>query len=415
MSQGTDDPKKTEIVNLGQGEEDVNIPVSVKPPTPPEPTPQTDSEFWIREFPIKVVHWFVGVPRQPDFTEPASWRIWGRRRSGKSNACEAIAIRYMQKGGNIWDVCAAVDAESLSWVDSPWAKNVILIRGDETHIEPPPGAQYQIKPISEIDPLTAPEEQRIYILVKHFFANDDNYYDAMTKIFDRAMAKDSWHHVSAIIIREGETFLASQLRTHRARNSMEAAATLARTNSQLLHTSFSVIVDSVREMEISKSIREINSYTLLHALGSMSLNRKDWWVYRYLKPETIRNLKPYQSVIFTEGGSVGLCYIALVPFHHRRGSSILARLHLDKPVFDLEKVKQMERSQRKQLSSWVRAISPELHVDIVKLRESGATYESIAEQVGSNESTCRRSYNMHVRKLCGCDLSSTAPPASQSP
>jgi len=397
-----------QVVNV----EGVNIPVTTPPQAQPEPKPKTkDPLYWTKDFPLRFVKIFAGPPEQPRFDKSGSFRIYGCREGGKSSTAEAIALKFRERGGNIYDLCAAADNEQLGFLDAPFVEDVVLLKGDECLIEPPQGAKYRIMRASDLDPLTVPEDKKVYVLCRKLFYSEELYYQQMLRIVERCALKDSWNHIGCILIRESEQFLSATLRTHQAKTSAEAAAQVGRLNATLMHTGHSIVMDSVRDVEVLKTLREVSTYVVMKRMGNMQIQRQYFWIFRFITPETLRHLFPHQSIVLTESGTLALMYNLLPPFHIVRGSSLAKKHGLDNPKFDMEAVKRIQREQRQSQSGWQRVVSFEDHQKIVEYRKQNPpiTFERIANQLGISESSCRRSMNLHLRnpRLCECEPDAT--------
>jgi hypothetical protein len=381
-----------ETVKLG----DVKLSVQLPAPEPPPPPPETPDWFKKEPFPIDVI-WLKGKGVL-DFSTPATWRIVGIRYSGKSSLAEAIATRYYQEGGSIYDIFAANDNESLAWLDSPFKEDVALIHGAETTLDCP----YKTITIDQLDPSKAPN-QKIFILCRAFFGSETLYYHALARLSRNFAKRDAWTKTHVVLIREAQEYITSQLRAGTIKSQKDAENEFIKFHNQLFHYGMAVIVDSQRDVAVNKNIRELTTYLCMKNIGNMEIDRKLWHLLRYIDPERLlRALKPYQFVIWTEGGALGIGYFMLPPWHHRRGQSILKRLGITIHV-DEEKLKSMEAQVKPVAGRWNRVVTDELHKEIVRLHEQeGKSFNAIAISLGLNPSTVKHHYNQHRARVCNC-------------
>jgi hypothetical protein len=210
----------------------------------------------------------------------------------------------------------------------------VLIKEDSCLIEAPEDAEYEIKPISEFDPLTTKDDKKIYVPIRKFF-HDDLAYDKTTEyLISRASLRDSWEHTSCIIIRDTEQYLGSLLHT-KVKSMSEATHFLDTIYGVLYYAGFAICLRSTSNPPNSKAL---NTYEIMTTHGSMAFDRKDFWMFRYISPNTIRRLRLSQAILRSDRGTLGLLYTMLVPFHYMDGVNILKRFGLDDPKFDDKKI-----------------------------------------------------------------------------
>ena len=200
-----------------------------------------------------------------------------------SALAEAIATRYLQNGASIYDLYAANDNESLAWLESPFADRVVLVHGDETTLIFEGKRKFNTMPISELDPSTAPYG-RIYIVGKRFFANEELYYSALERLTGKFNEKDEWDMTNVIIIREAQEWIAGRMKSGKPRNARDSAEEFTSFHNALFHHGSAVIIDSQRDVGVTKDVRELTSW-LCYDKETEVLTLKGWKKFEDLDDE----------------------------------------------------------------------------------------------------------------------------------
>jgi len=358
-------------------------------------------------FPIGVLKIFQGAREMPDFKSIATWRIIGIRFEGKSALAEAIATRYLQNGASVFDLYAANDNESLAWLEGPYADRVVLVHGDETTLE----CDFPTMAISDIDPTTAPYG-RIYIVGKLFFANEELYYTALERLTSKFNQKDEWTRTNVILIREAQEWITGRMKSGETRNARDSAEEFTRFHNSLYHHGSAVIIDSQRDVGVTKDVRELTSWLCMKAMGNMDIPRKVSWTMRYVQPALLRLMPKHMFGFIGEKGQFSIWWFMLPPWHLSRGKSIIKRLHIV-PIFDQEKVKNLMESMRAEEGRGGRkTVDTGTHETIVSdhLGEgtvetpSGKALSTIAEEMDLNYGTVKLQWKKHKMGTCGCSL-----------
>jgi hypothetical protein len=344
----------------------------------------------------------------PDYRSVATFRIIGVRLSGKSGLAESIATRYLQNGSTIFDVYQSNDNESLAWLESPFADRVVLVRGDETELRCP----YKSVPISQLDPRTVPNG-RIYIVCKNFFGTEELYYAALERLTSLFKKRDKWDRPHAIIIREAQEWVAGRIKSGRPKGAKDAAEEFVTLHNSLFHCGYAVIIDSQRNVGVSKDIRELTTWFCVKAVGNMEIPRDIEFTMRSIAPEVIRYLPKHLFIIVGEAGLLGVGWFLLPPWHIVRGSSIIDRLGIkvsvDEGKTELEMNRLMEESRTRRWRS--ASTGDRLHAIIVKehLGENGTVdkplgkpLRTIALEFGISRGVVSDQWAAHKIGACGC-------------
>lgn len=279
------------------------------------------------------IKWIYGEPDHPQLTgmmlpnqrNAATHRINGIQWSGKSALGENIMYNHVRNGSTAYDFYAANDNESLVALNSPYRDMVWLVHGDEVRLE----CNYNTIRISDLYPQHSPSN-RIYITNKKFYKTDGDKFAALLKFTTRAQERDTFTRIDVVFIREAQKYISSQTKSNQARNKKEALENFVDFHEEMVHSGFCVILDAQRQMEVSKSVRELTKFWYLKNLGRMEIPPEIHWIYSDntvdFDLDSLRHLNPDQFLILTDHNSIGLGTFEMPEWHIHRGSGLLASL-----------------------------------------------------------------------------------------
>jgi hypothetical protein len=307
------------------------------------PPRQQQAQVLVRP-PLEIFKWYTknGYPPKtaPVFNAHArplesaegTHKIQGDRFTGKSALGEVICYLYFITGGTVYDLYAANDNEALAWLDSPYAANVVLLVGSNCSLQFEK-TRYKFMRAIDLDPKTAPA-QRIYVACRAFFESEEDYYLALWDLSKKFKTRVAYDRVDVIFMREAQEVVQSvQVATHK--NQKDAMTVFKEFHNTLFHFGYAVVLDSQRDVEVAKSIRELSDWNYLKNMGGMEIPRKFWHTFRKVDPDRVyREMDRWHFVIYTKG-KLGLGRFLKPDWHAERGVDIMARLGL-KPVFSGE-------------------------------------------------------------------------------
>jgi hypothetical protein len=369
---------------------------SVEPSVKPRQLAKSDGYDWRKEPTIKIIKQFRGPPiRISDWYESngLTVRVIGMRESGKSNLLELLCLEALRRGSCVLDLAAARDSEALAPLLSPIADKVRLIISDAAVMTSPkvelhtiPASQFRI-----------PEDGYFYILVRSAFPNEASYFAAMKKIVETLFSSDEWTKSRWLLLREAQSFLSSIARISSSRNAREASEKLTEVNAEARHHGVSLALDSQRDMEVSRSIRQISDVLFIKRLGSWTDFPRDLeFLLADVEPSAFRYQPKNTAFVFTSAGQLAFCKVGLLPWHHRRGESILNILDI-KITFDEAKVRAEQEANEAPDSRSI--VLPSTHKEIIRLRdEEHMTFDDIADKLDLSASTCKLHYRKHTRR-----------------
>jgi hypothetical protein len=310
-------------------------------------------------------------------------KIQGDRYSGKSSLGETISYLYLVTGGAVYDIYSANDNESLAWLDSAWADNVTLLTGSNCTLSFS-GKEYKQMRAVSLDPRLA-GPQNIFVAGRAFFQTEEDYYRAMWALSNRFKLRTSYDRVDVIFMREAQEVVTGVLKAGVARSEKDAIAAFIRFHNQLFHYGFAVVLDSQRDVEVSKSVRELADWNYFKNMGGMEIPRRFWHTFSKVHPNRVyRALEPWQFVIYCKG-RVGLGRFQMPPWHIERGRDIMTRLGI-KPNFEGLPVDEFAPASQGG-SGAGRPRDERLRAEIKKMILEGKTYNQIETALHTSNKT----------------------------
>ena len=261
----------------------------------------------------------------PDQRNAATHRINGIQFSGKSALGENIMYNYVRNGSTAYDFYAANDNESLVALNSPYKDAVWLVHDDSINLN----CNYNTIKASDLFPQKSPG-QRIYITNKRFYKTESQQFGQLLRFTKRAQERDDFNRIDLMFIREAQKYISSQTKSNQARNKKEAGENFTDFNEGMVHHGFAIILDAQRQMEISKSVRELTKFWYLKNMGRMEIPSEIHWIYSDNTVDfdlnSLRHLEPDQFLILTDHNSIGLGTFEMPDWHIHRGSGLLHSL-----------------------------------------------------------------------------------------
>ena len=360
----------------------------VAPLVEPEPS-------WMRTPTLRVVRQFRGAPLHFDrwfSSNGITVRTVGMRESGKSNFLELVCLMALRQRSAVLDLASARDSESLAVLLGPFPERVRLIVSDSCTMTSPKIGLHTI-PIGKFG---LPEDGYWYVLPRSGFPTEASYLRAMKTIVDNLWSSDEWVRPRWLMLREAQIFLSSVSRTTSSRSQRESSDALQQLNTEARHHGVSLVLDSQREIEVSRSLREVSDVLVIKRLGSWIEFPDDIrYVLSDIEPSAFRFCPTDKAYIATSLGQLAFVDVGLVPFHHKRGRSILNILDIE-VKFDEQKVRtEMESEQRQEDARTT--VLPEIHREIIRLRDiEKKPFDDIGLALSLASSTVKLHYRRHT-------------------
>jgi hypothetical protein len=282
----------------------------------------------------------------------ATHRIVGDRYQGKSALLGFIMSKYMMRGSTVYDFYSAGDLENLTSLDKtcPFHDKIILVHGPSVKLR----CNYETMEISKLDPSKQPPG-KLFITCKAFFLSDFERYAALLAFTKKVQlrAQNGWDYVAVLVMREMQEYVNSKIKTNQARTQKEAAEDFIEFHNEAFHSGFSVVLDSQRDVEVAKNLRELNTYTYYKNMGVMDTPDKIKWIMREDGPRVylgiLRTMNKDQFVLVTNRNAVYMGSFQKPPWHIKRGDTLLKQYDItvtdknDKPIDFLKALEQQAK------------------------------------------------------------------------
>jgi hypothetical protein len=309
-----------------------------------------DIPEWVRREIQVRIKWVYGGDDGPFLTgakdlpwparNRATHRIVGARYRGKGALGEDLFFGYVTHGSTGYDFGAAESLENLTLLLSPFKESVTLVHGDDVKLVFDK-KEYPTIAISKLDPRTTPAEH-IYVSNSWLFSSERSQFHSYGRFHDlmEKRANYGWDRVDVLFIREIEKYLTSirYRRTATEEERQDAEKAFRRFYNESYHSGFSLILDSQREVEAMKSIRDQGEYAYYKNMGGMPIPERIYWIMRDDTAQVhlgmLKHLRPDQFVVVSDNDSVGFGRNSLPSWHITRGAKLLRDLGIRK--YDLE-------------------------------------------------------------------------------
>ena len=332
-----------------------------------------------------------------NWSRPYVWLTLGVRGAGKSSFLEHLAEQHLQNGNCVLDLFACRAGENLAWLRSKWAKEKrILLFSDENAIVEAPDS-VSVKPYTKLS-LSDFMEHDIIINSSPLYRSLDAEYMSCNFIIDKLWHRLHWKRTIFTVCREASSLMYSRLKV--VENQQAAKAFLIYWLRESRHVGCSLGLDSVRMTSLDVDVRSLADFTVFKSQGSGGLPRELWFIYRYVQPSFLQNMKPGQFVILTRKGHIGVGVFPYPAWHKLEGEDILSKLRL-KVAFEEKPEAGAYRGKYKTLGDTEHAEIIELYVK----QELGMG--AIATKVGRSTKSVFDHINKHtlnVQRLGYCPM-----------
>jgi hypothetical protein len=342
------------------------------------------------------IAWVYGN-EEISFDKTYAWLILGVRGSGKSCFLEHLAECHLRRGNAVLDLFGAKSGEGLAWLRSDWIneKKILLLHGENAIIET--NLNVDFKKVSEIK-LRDFEDYDIIINASPLYKTIDDEFNAVNILIDMLWRRLEWHKIIFVLTREGANLLYSRQKI--AENQNLAKNFLIYWLRESRHIGCSLGVDSQRLMALDIDVRNVCDILVFKALGHLGLPHEFKWVYRQIEPSFMRRMEPYQFVISTRKGDLGIGTFPLVKWHAKEGEGLLTKLGL-KITFEEKPLEAISRGIFK-------TIGDIEHTQIIEMYiEQEMSMRDIAKQLDRSSASILMQIDKHnnnIEKMGYCPM-----------
>jgi len=317
-----------------------------------------------------------------NFTRPHTIFALGVRGTGKSSFLEYVGLKYLDHNATILDLFGSRDGEGLAWLRSPQVKDkkVLLLHGDSVDVD----CSYPVKNVEGIT-LSDFEKYDIIISASPLYLNIGQEFYSAAKITDKLYQRISYQRLVYMICREAANLYYSRLKVDE--NQVFAKSQMIYMIRQARHIGLALGLDSVRFFSVDIDARSLADYMILKSQGLPGLSRDLKWLYSYVEPRLMRQLRPEQFILLSRKGAIGYGVFPFHEWHKREKENILREVGIQ--------VEWGEELKEAEFKGSYKTVGDKEHAEIIRLYvEDGLAMEAIAK----NLKRSARTPHVHVHR-----------------
>jgi len=326
------------------------------------------------------IFWRRGNERL-SFDKPQTYFSLGMIGTGKSSLLEHIALQHSEKGAVVLDAYASADGENLAWLRNPKIDSMrtLLIKGENVDVD----SSYDAKTIENIT-LGDLERYDLVISSRPLFLNRDHEFYSLGKLVTLLYKRLHWKRLICMIAREASSLWYSRIKVSESQADSKNEAMYLLRESR--HMGISLALDSLRFLSIDVDLRSHVDFLFLKSLGLDGLSQDQRWLYHFFDPRFVRSMRPWEFVLITRSGGLGVGLFPEILWHKKEKENILRSVNIRVGYG-------AELEQPRDMGTFT-SIGDKEHMKIMELYASGLGYTKIHERL--NRST--KSLHDHIHK-----------------
>jgi len=194
----------------------------------------------------------------------------------------------------------------------------------------------------------------------------------------------SWDKIIYCLVREASNLYYSRLKI--TRNQQMAKSQEIYLLRESRHMGLSMGLDTLKFTSVDIDVRAVSDFQIFKALGLMGLPKDLDWVYGFIEPRVLRNMKKNEFVILSKTSALGLGTFANLPWHKKEKENILKRLDI--------KVEHGEQIQEAKDKGVYFTVSDKEHMEIIEAYASGLSLTMVSKKIERSS----RTVSDHVHK-----------------
>jgi len=331
------------------------------------------------------VRWIRGSEKI-SFSKPEVFFSLGQIGTGKSSLLENIAIQHMNKGASVLDAYASADGENLAWLRSDLIqdKRVLLLKGESVDVT----TSHDVKTVENLG-LHDLEKYDLIISSRPLFLNRDHEYYSLGKLVTLLYKRMHWRRLVCMIAREASSLWYSRIKVSETQSDQKAESLYLM--REMRHLGVSLALDSLRLLSVDIDLRSHVDYLFLKACGVSGLGRDLNWLYGYIRPQVMRNMKPQYFVLLTRRGAIGLGQFPFHSWHKIEREDIVSQVGL--------RIEYGEVAELPQDRGTYQTVAPQEHSEIVTLYSEGLSMNRIAKKLERSTKTVMDHIHSHDRSV----------------
>jgi len=255
------------------------------------------------------------------------------RGGGKSSFLEHRAETYLRKGHTVLDFFGSRDSEGLAWGRCPLVdgmgpangdKKMALIHSDQVTVD----SSFDSIPISKLNHSHL-RKYDVLVSASGLHKNLDDEYANVNIITDLLYERGliGWKKLVVGVVREASNLYYSRLRV--SHNQTQAKAYMIYLIREARHMGLALEMDTLKFTSIDVDIRVLVDNTIFKGQGYLGLPDDLKFIYSYLDPDWVRNMRPWEFVILTKEGNLGVGTFPEVTWHKQEKENILEELGIN--------------------------------------------------------------------------------------
>jgi hypothetical protein len=302
------------------------------------------------------------------------------RGSGKSSLLESIASRYPK----VIDIFSSKDSENLAWCkpSSPFKKVLFIVGPNVTVAAPQPQINVNKLKLSDFN------DYEVIVTTYAFYNSSREYFQALQQITSLLWDQRTyWSEPWCVVIREAANMIYSRLQI--VKDSDMAKADFIMMLREARHSGLAVCVDTLRWTSLDKEIRDVSDYVFFKRLGSIGLPKDLGFLYKFVKPMAMMQLRPDVFVTLTSQGNIGFGRFDFPTWHKLENENIMFELGID--------VNRLEGAKNQGFN-----VSILEHVKIMESYKETNSMGTTAAQLNRSKSTISEQVKLHNDNLAEC-------------
>jgi hypothetical protein len=249
----------------------------------------------------------------------------GVRGGGKSAFLEALAEHYLAGGHAVLDLFGASSGEGLAWLRSGWVREMklpaLVITGRREVSCSWPTKFYEDLELADFD------RNRIIISATPMYSDKEEEFRAAGKILDLLFNRYGWSKFIYLLVRESSNLFYSRIKLRK--DQLESKAEAVYLIREARHHGLAFGMDSQKNSSIDIDFRALLDYVVFKRQGIFSLPADYRWLYGFLDPMWLRNMKQSQFGIISRRGSIGVGLNDMPVWHKREREHLVQALGIE--------------------------------------------------------------------------------------
>jgi hypothetical protein len=272
--------------------------------------------------PLKIKMFWIRGHEEININRPLVLMVLGVRGAGKSSFLEVFADHYLYHGHNVLDLFGARSGEGLAWLRSPYQdEKILLVTGEYIDVI----CSWNTKRWRDIS-IHDLESNRIVISASPLYYDMNEEFIAVNHILDLLFKRRGWRKYIYILVRESANLFYSRMKLRQ--NQLMAKSEATYLIREARHHGLAMGMDTQKFTAVDSDLRIILDYLVIKKQGYLALPRDLWFLYGYLDPHWLRNMKKQEFAVLSSLGYIGIGYNEYPYWHKKPRENLLEKLEI---------------------------------------------------------------------------------------